>query len=217
MVNDPATTTHPTLRITALTDEDALFCQYPGRAVQPCVLTLDLRDGELTAQYDPEVSDGARPESVFSGRTLWVPIPVLTATAANRLLNEVAPLAQQILDGAEIQWNGSNHIGRLDDQADAAYAELVGRCDPQNNSWDDADTVSTWPAGDWFGPEGDSAVAARLGITADTSDAQIADLAKTEAAEALTSSSAGRAHLTGAEEYLRQVRDELAAGQEDQA
>lgn len=205
--------TQSTLHITPLTDEDELFCQYPGRGTQPCVLTIDLDTGDLSARYDPELSDGARPESVFNGRTLWVSIPCLTGTAANAFLEEVAaPLAQQILDGAEIEWNGSNHVGVLDADARAAYEVLVDRCDPQNGSWDAVDTVSAWDAVDWFADEGAEQAGARLGITADTTDEEIAALAKAEAEDALTcSSSAGRVHLTGAEDYLRQLRDEMAA------
>lgn len=203
--------TEPALHMTPLTDEDALFCQYPGRQMQPCVLTLDLDNGDLSARYDPELSDGARPESVFNGRILWVPIPCLTGTAANRLLEEVAPVAQQILDGAEIQWDGSNHVGVLSPDALMAYEVLIERCDPQNSSWDDGDTVSAWDAGNWFSTESAEQVADRLGITADTSDEELAALAKAEAEEALTCSPAGRVHLTGAEDYLRQLRDEMAA------
>lgn len=199
------------VRITPIQTEDGLYCHYDGqRQPQPCVLSLDLETGELTAQYNPEVDTGARPLSVFNGRVLWVAIPTLTGTAANRLLEEAAPLAQQILENSTIEWDGSNHIGVLYPDGRAALDELTDRCDPQGDQWDDADTVSTWDARDWFAQESADQTVARLGITAETSDDQIGALAVDEQAEALNGCPAGRVHLAGVEGHLRQLRDEMA-------
>lgn len=200
----------PDLSIVSLTEEDELFCQYGADRPQPCVLSLDLRSGVLTAQYNPAVSGGnAVPMSVFHGCTRWFPIPVLTTAAANQLLLEVTPLAVRILAGAVVDWVGGNYIGSLHGDAVTASEEMHDRCDPDNGSWDDADMISPWPAADWFANEGPDAALARLGIDADTTDEEIDELAAAEEQDALTAG-AGRVKLRDTAAWLRRRRDELA-------
>lgn len=209
MSTDGATKFH----ITKLTEPDALFCHYPGEhEIQSCHLALDLEDGELTAGYDGNIGGGS-PESVYHRRALWIGIPTLTADAANRLMDEAAPLAQRILDGAEIVWDGNNHVGRLDEDATDALDELAAMCDP--TCFSGTDTVAEYDAGGWFGAEGREQVIERLGITAATTDDQIAAIAKAEEEDARTNTSGyGYVLLTKAEEYLTEIRDELRADEE---
>lgn len=196
----------PTVQIARIEEPAELFCQYPGEGrPQPCYLTLDLEDGSLTCRYNPEIGN-AVPMSVFHRRTLWFSIPPFTAAAANGFMADVAPLAQRILDGAEIVWDGNNDIGRLDDDANAAYDEVAERCDPQN--WPDDLTVSAWDADDWFATEGNEQVVTRLGLTADTTDDELGALAGQEEADAL-SGDAGHVILRGVEDHLVDLRAEL--------
>lgn len=130
-----------TLTIVPLTEDNELLCHYSSEhRPQPCVLWLDLEDGEMSARYNPEIGNGI-PMSVHLGRTRWVEIPLLTTAAANALLEEVAPLAERILAGSRIEWDGNNNRGYLDEDADAALEELTERCDPAGLQWDDADLI----------------------------------------------------------------------------
>ncbi len=200
--------TATTVHITRLTEPDELFCRYrPQDQPQPCHVSLDLEDGELTAAYNPQVGPPyGIPKSVYERRVLWQAIPCLTAVAANRLLEEVAPTAQRILAGATIEWDGSNHIGVLDDAAQVAYDELADACDPER--FDPDDEVSAWDADDWFNGSHDDTIE-RLGITADTTDEDIARIAEQEADDAKDTAHSGYVVLHGAEPYLLGLREEL--------
>lgn len=202
---------------TELTEPDELLCHYPGENnIQPTNLELDLEDGELTAGYNPNVGGRAYPESVGNRRTLWFPIPCLTATAANALLEDAKPIAQRILDGATIEWNGNNLVGVLTSDAQAACDELAALCDEGNFS--EADYAVQYDAGDWFAGEGSSEVVAeRLRITAATTDEQIAAMTRAEEEDARDSASIyGYLLLAGTGEYLTGVRDELREAAEDE-
>ncbi len=203
------------IKIRKLTEPDELHCWYDGQtSPQPCHLALDLTDGELTAGYNPEVGPPyGTPASVYHGRTLRIKIPCLTADAANRLLNEVAPIAARILSGATIEWDGHNHIGVLDDDAEAAVDELAAACDPE--SFSEQHLVGTWDAADWYSEESDEGTAERLGITADTTDAELGRLAAAEAQKA-TTMVPGYTVLRGAESHLLAIRDELRLALRDE-
>jgi hypothetical protein len=212
------------VQITRIDEPAELFYQFPpdgrGRSnqegrPQPCYLTLNLESGEMTCRYNSEIGTNI-PKSVYQQRVIWVSIPCLTATAANRLMDEVAPIAQRILAGAEIVWDGHNHVGRLDDDAQAGVDALAERCAPEGGQWPDSDTVSAWDAADWFGGEGREQTIERLGLTADTTDDQIAEMARQEEADARASSDAGYVILIGGEDYLTELREELRAAITDE-
>lgn len=200
-----------TVTITPVTTPDALFCRYPGEhTIQDAYLALDLETGQMWCDYNGEIGDG-RPESVFHGRTLRFDIPVLTGDAANTLMAGVTDLAQRILDGAEIVWNGHNHVGQLTDDAAEASGDLADLCDPQNLTWDDGQQVQEWTADEWYSVDDIEQVIARLGITAYTTDAEITALTEAEEISAREGSNLGWTILTGVDEYLTGLRDALAA------
>lgn len=105
--------------------EADLYHRYPGAdREQPVVVGLDLARGELRAEYRP-VAD-AVPLREHHGIERTIPIPPLTASAANALLRALAPLAQRVVAGADV----SSQAVRLDAAASAAWdemVELVGR------------------------------------------------------------------------------------------
>src|SRR5689334_13481078 len=106
-------------------DPAALHCHYPTQNdPQPCCLILDLEDGDLTATYNPNI-DGGVTTREWNGIVRSWSIPCLTAASANRLIDDVAPIAQRILDGATVEWDGSNHVGRLNADASEAAEELA--------------------------------------------------------------------------------------------
>lgn len=193
--------------ITPITDPDALYCRYASQnQVQEAFLRLDLQGGELTADYNPEI--GGIPESAYHRRTLWVTIPPLTAAAANTLMKSVKPIAQRILDGSEITWDGNNKVGQFDDDARAALDELVERC--TDIHFDGSDLVTEYTADDWYCEDGTDTVIERLGLTADTTDAEIAALAKTETDDAATTLPGyGYVILSGVDGWLTTRREEM--------
>lgn len=193
--------------VTAVTEPDALFCHYESEyRPQPCYLALDLSDGELSCDYRAGVGN-ARSMAEFHGRVLVADIPTLTADAANRLMESVREDAQLVLDGSEIEWDGNNNIGRLSDDARAAWERIVEACDPQNYQWDDSQMVGEYDASDWF-REAEQETIDRLGLTADSTDAEVAAMADAETTEA-TTMAAGYTILVGAEAWLSGRRDEL--------
>lgn len=203
------TVTDITVHITRVNEPDGLYYRYGSQnQPQPVMLELDLEDGGLTCRVNPAIGNGL-PESVFYGRILWMEIPILTAAAANQLLKRAEPIAQRIVDDAEIVWDGNKNVGRLGDNARAAYDELADLCDRAR--FDDSDTVSECDACDWFGGEGREQAIARLGLTALTTDEEIEVMAEAEARDARTGAShdAGYVLLDGAEDYLQDVRDDL--------
>lgn len=188
--------------ISPVTQATDLFRWYDGQSEpQPCLLKLDLTDGELTCDYNPEISN-AVPEPVDHRRTLTFEIPCLTADAANQLMAEVQPLAQRILAGASIEWNGSSHVGVLNDDAQAAEDELAAAV-AENF---DLDRVCAIFPSEWYGDF--ETAASATGLTADTSDRDLAALT-TQAEEDIKSIAAGVVVVLRLDEYLRRVREDL--------
>ncbi len=197
------------LTITPVDKTDELFCEYDGQMKpQDCYIALNLEDGQMWADYNAEI--GGQPASVFHRRTLRWTIPVLTADVANRLMNDIAPLAHRVLAGSEIDWDGHNHVGHLDDDAQAAADEISELCDPQNGTWDETSQVCAMDAYDWTLNMVDETIE-RLGLTADATDAELADMESKEIAYAaeLDGSSYGHIILTGFGDWLRSKRDEM--------
>jgi hypothetical protein len=179
---------------------DALYCQYKGQiGAQGTFLFLDLEDGQFTADYEAEIG-GAWPANVYHGRAIRFPFPIVpTAAAANDILNEAAPIAQRILDGAEIEWDGNNMVGRLNEDADQAAEELNALAE----GWE-GPTVEVYDAGDWFS-EGD-----KPAVTASTTEDElnaIAEEVRTES-QSMVSSEGNCMVIEGLDEWLHTYREE---------
>jgi hypothetical protein len=183
-------------------DPTQLYQWYPTQSgPQEALVTLDLDTGELGVRYNPEIGN-AVPMSVHHGRTLWWTLPAIPTTAgANQLLDGLLPLAQQVVDGAEIVWDGQNNVGRLDSDASAAAEELADAVAAVSEY--DYPMVEPVDAGDWYGSDDHTCV------TADTSDGGIEDLAEEHRRQADATSPGGHVVLRGAVEYLTEVRDRL--------
>lgn len=192
-----------TITITETTSD--LHHRYAGQArACPAHVELDCETGTLSASvdYDP----GATPLRCWHGLATRWNVATLTADAANALLSEVGPLAQRVLDGYTREWDGQNFVGRYTDDAREAIQEIEALCTAAGD--DESSVVGDVDAGDFFGPiSHNPAVRAEvLGITADTDDDRIAEIVEENETVALTEM---RAHLSGAEQYLRGLRDDL--------
>lgn len=197
-----------TINITPVTTPDELHCHYGGRhETQDCYLALDLEDGELTCAYNPEIGSGI-PKSVWAGRAIRWTIPCLTDAAANMLMAKAQGYAQQIVDDTEIEWDGDDYVGRPGPDAAFAAEQIADLCIPDN--WGPETLVAEYDAGDWYHNEGTADAVARLGLTADTTDQQIDDMANAEVEEAKAlDGNDGYVILTGVEDWLIETRREL--------
>lgn len=171
-----------------------LYCHYRGQPeVQPCFIELDLEEGTLSADYDGEIG-GAVPFNVWHRRAIRWEIPLMTAEAVNGLMEVVLPLAQRVFDGGEIEWDGRNHVGVYDADAEEAIEEIERICADAESD------LEVWEASEWL-----SAAEDELGVTADSTDEELVALAEGLESEALDEG----VILEDTLDYLSRLRDRL--------
>lgn len=181
-----------------------LYRHYDGQTQpQDCYVYLDCGSQTLTAKYDPEIG-GAVTERQWHGHVLRWRIPCLKATAANRLLNELAPMSVAICAGYESDWDGSNAVATYSAASEAAQGEIERICDNLMRYPSEGDCVRVVDAYDYFG--GIQATAEAMGITADTAEEDVMVMAVQEEDVA---ESDGIDVLRGAEKYLLGVLEEM--------
>ncbi|MGW3563518.1 helix-turn-helix domain-containing protein [Streptomyces sp. NPDC000941] len=207
--------TGTTVRIIECTSPTELYRHYDGQSeAQPAYIELDVREGTLLADYNAEVGN-AVPFSVFHGFERRYGIPVLHAEAANRVMKELAPLAERILADWEEEWDErrGNKVAVLGDDAQEAEEEIrerlglnlaYGDIDSDTQGFDPEDLVTEWDV--------DGAVTGHeveeYDITADTTDARLDEI-EDEILESLAEGpDVPVCH--GLDDYLRQLRNELA-------
>lgn len=203
------------VEIIRCTQPTELYRLYHGQSqAQPAYIELDLRRGSLLADYNAEVGN-ARPAEVRHGFERHYPIPVLTGEAANRVMGEIAPMAARMLADWDDFWDGNNMVARLGEDAQAAEEEIekylgahlgdgVGGSDDQG--FDASDLVGQWDIdGATNGLE-----AEEYGITAETSDDRLDEIAAQITQELVEVGESKVAVVHGLEQYLRSVRDDLA-------
>lgn len=187
----------------------ALYHRYPGQASpQDARVSLDCASGALTAETDPEIGN-AVPVRQWHGHIRCWSIPALTADAANELLEEIEPLAQRVCDGYASRWDGSNHVADFDDDATAAIEEIAALCErAKADAAEGVGALKTWDADAWFGGIGSAARQARtLGITAATTDDELAAIEAREEESALASGECDE--IDGIRKHLEWLRSEM--------
>ncbi len=202
-----------TVKIISVKDDTELFCHYARQSEpQKCFIALDLEDGQLWADYNAEIGS-AVPEAVWNGRTVRFPAPCMTANGMNRLMDEIAPLAERVLAGASIDWDGNNHVGKLDEDAQDASDEIEELCSETEPA--PSETVTEWDACEVY-----DAVKDELGVTADSTDAELEALAEElEEEDSIDEGTGGPMVLNGTLEFLQSIRDNLreeAADEDDE-
>ena len=104
-----------------------LYRQYP-RQHQPQGAFIELDEyGFISASYNPEIGN-AVPMYVWQRRTLRFGItPYLSGDEVADIIadEEVQNLLIRIHAGHEVRWDGSNHRGHLDGEAESALEELA--------------------------------------------------------------------------------------------
>lgn len=204
------------VRIIECTDLTELYRHYDGQSEpQPAYIELDTQAGTLYADYNAEIGN-AIPFSVYHGLDRRYGIPVLTGEAANRVMQEIAPLAERIVAGTEAVWDGSNTVAELSDDALAAEEELeahlglpsqeYGYTAGPNQGFDESDLVAVWDIeGATNGCEVDE-----YDITADTTDDRLNEIEQEILSDLAACNGASVAVCHGLDDYLSNLRDELA-------
>ncbi|MTE20227.1 DUF1870 family protein [Streptomyces sp. TRM43335] len=204
------------VRIIECTDPTELYRHYDGQSEpQDAYIELDTQSETLSATYNAEIGN-AIPFSVHYGLDRRYRIPILTAAAANRVMREIAPLADRIIAGTETEWDGSNTVARLDDDALAAEEEIEkhlglptqdgGWGDEPNQGFPERDLVAVW---DIDGAVNGEEVT-EYGITADTPDARLEEIAQEILSDLAACNGSTVAVCHGLDDYLKGLRDELA-------
>jgi len=154
------------------------------------------------ADWNAEIGH-AVPYDVWHGRRLRSTVPPLTARAANALLARLLPLAERIEAGYSTDWDGNNHVGNLNTDAQAAADEVDRICEEAREYGDNADTMSGMDAGEWWH-------GAEPTVTAETTDEDLDEMAEDAEDAAL----ADNLVLEGARQYLYDARAAIAKAQE---
>lgn len=135
------TTTTADLRITPTTGGPlALYERYAGQtSAQPCYVALDLRTHEVWAGVNHEIGN-AVPADVWHGRVRRYAIPLVQPETANQIIAHIGADLARVLDGSEIVYDGSNSVGRLSPDAEAAEESIMDTIesfDSDVHVWDD--------------------------------------------------------------------------------
>lgn len=203
------------VRIIECTNSDELHRHYDGQSeAQGAYIELDLREGTLLADYDAEVGN-AVPFSVHHGFERRYGIPTLTGEAANRTMQEIAPLADRILTDWEEEWDGNNMVAVLGKDAQAAEEQIeeqlglrlgYGSIGAETQGFGEGDIVTEWDIdGATNGYEADE-----FNITADTTDTRLAEIEQEILAGLAGVSESGVVVCHGLDSYLKGLRDDLA-------
>lgn len=204
------------VRVIECTDPAELFRHYDGQSEpQPVYIELDTQNETLSATYNGEIGN-AVPATVYHGLDRRYGIPILTADAANRIMHEIAPFADRIIAGTTVEWDGSNNVAILNEDAQAAEEEIEellglpsqehGYSDEPNQGFADEDLVGVWDIdGATNGSEVDD-----YGITADTTDTRLEEIEQEILSDLAVCNGSTVAVCHGLDDYLKGLRDELA-------
>ena len=123
-----------------------LHHQYPGQC-QPQSASLELdENGNVSAGWD---EDGT-PMYVWNGRTIQWSLPEsLTGEAVADFVAraDVAALLARVHEGHSIEWDGSNNVGRLTEDAREAQDDLEQLI--QSNPFNESDFAWVMTAREW--------------------------------------------------------------------
>jgi hypothetical protein len=202
-------------------NECGLAVQYTGQTnTQDIYLYVDTEGEKVWIDYDPEIG-GAVTFDIWHGRTRRYRIyETISATGANNLLDNetLIALAERIIAGTEVKWDGNNYVGILDDDAISADEEMEQYV--AGYTFQESETVSLWDAGDFFTPLSADEVMDEVGlkITTETTDQEIAEAArKYEESMNIDSATGGPMELSGVENYLLNIREELITERDSNA
>lgn len=159
----------PEMDKTALVEHDPSSQAF--RAMSP-YLELDLDDEKTPLYLGTVYGIDGTPISVWHGTTrrYWLPNNVnaeeLTTDINAGVFDE---LFQRIVDGSEVEWDGSNWRGRLNEDGRKAEEEL----EEEFEGYED-ESIGLYEAGDWLQDSSNE----DLGVTAASTDEELAKKAR---------------------------------------
>lgn len=179
----------------------SLYRHYPWMdRPQAVYIYLDIPAATMAAYYDPE-DDGAMEEDEVRGVRRRYEIPALTRAAAIQAMSEIEPLAERVVAGATIERYGKTRWATLDADAQEAEEEILNQLDRE---WSEADLVAVYDP-----PEMTDAEIKSRGVTADTTDEELDEIAEGILRELAEDSPSGEAAVDGLLAVLTEARDGL--------
>lgn len=190
-----------------------IYLRYDGATrPQSAHLDIDLERKRADWEANPEVGN-AVPSGVWQRVVVRVGCsPLLSRSRLEGLSADLSPLVDRVCGGGTVEWDGSNRVGVLDDDATEAVAEIERVLESEDGDIDE------WEAGEWLAVRTDSdgvtTIAytddAPLRITSETTDDEIWAMV-----QRIDATSAGDGMiLYGVEEHLlglrRDARDAAA-------
>ena len=124
-------------------DAAPLYRKYPGHIREQAAFVEMGEYGFVSASYNPEIGN-AVPMYVWERRTLRFGItPYLSGDELADIVTseEVANLLAIIYAGHDVRWDGSNHRGHLDGEAESALDELAEYLDRVEASEETAQAI----------------------------------------------------------------------------
>lgn len=137
-----------------------VYCKYDGQfEPQYAYLALDIRTGELSADYNGNIGGGCTFDE-FHNLVLRFTLPAMAhKDFIAEQIDENSTLFQKVLNGADVVWNDSNWVGSFDESARKALDKLEDNFE-HRQSYDDEryiiDDLAEWLSGDNFSQEGES-------------------------------------------------------------
>lgn len=109
--------------------ETTIRYRYPNELLpQPAYVWLDCEKEQLRAAYDPNI--GGWDSDVHSGMTLRWQIAIEWGDEEiDRLLKELAPLAETVISGTTKTWNGNDWVAVYDEKASEAIDKIAAICE----------------------------------------------------------------------------------------
>lgn len=129
----------PILNITFTDNEPnefPIFHQYAGQFLpQPAFISLDINDGEVTADYSGEIGN-AVPFDVWHKKVLRFSVePCIRAAKIAEIIESHKDEFQAILDGASIEWDGNNNVGCFTKDAERIIEQLELSLQEESNQY----------------------------------------------------------------------------------
>ncbi len=109
---------------------------------QPAYIRMD-EDGEIDAWVNGEIN--GTPMSVWHGRTLTWRVPSnVRGDALLAFVKEHRRLFERVYLGHEVDWDGNNHVGTLDDDAQEASEEIEQAAEALHDETMDVCSMEEW-------------------------------------------------------------------------
>ena len=115
---------------------------------QPAYIRMD-EDGEIDAWVNGEIGN-AVPASIWNGRTLTWRVPSnVRGDALLAFVKEHQGLFERVYLGHEVDFDGNNHVGKLDEDAQEASEEIEQAAESLCD-----ETIDVCPMTEWMRAEG---------------------------------------------------------------